>query len=71
MSDLLSFVTVDDVEIQSFRWGKAQRPTDPGVTDSQCMVSGIVTLAHGRNMPVTIIPAAAKICSFPKAGENR
>ena len=43
MSNLRSFVTVDDVETQSFDWGKLQWLTDPRVTGSQCMVSGINT----------------------------
>ena len=48
MSNLRSFVTVDDVETQSFDWGKLQWLTDPRVTGSQCMVSGIVTLDPGQ-----------------------
>ncbi len=48
MSHPRSFVTVDDVETQSFDWGKLQWLTEPRVTGSQCMVSGIVTLDPGQ-----------------------
>ena len=69
MSSLRSFVTVDDVETQSFDWGKLQWLTDPRVTGSQCMVSGIVI--QGRDMLGIITQAVAKICSSLKVKENK
>ena len=71
MSNLRSFVTVDDVETQSFDWGKLQWLTDPRVTGSQCMVSGIVTLDPGQGHARHITQAVAKICSSLKVKENK
>lgn len=43
-----SFVTVDDVETQSFDWGLLQWLSEPRVTGSKCMATGIVTLEPGK-----------------------
>ena len=43
-----SFVSVDDVETQSFDWGQLQWLSEPRVTGSTCMTTGIVTLAPGK-----------------------
>ncbi len=43
-----SFVTVDDVEAQSFDWGTLEWLSEPRVTGSTCMTTGIVTLDPGQ-----------------------
>lgn len=43
-----SFVTVDDVETQVFDWGKLQWLSEPLVTGSKVMTTGVVTLAPGK-----------------------
>ena len=42
------FVTVDDVETQVFPWGKLQWLSEPRVTGTDNMTSGIVTLNLGK-----------------------
>ncbi len=48
MAELRSFVTVDNVETQVFDWGKLQWLSEPRVTGSEVMTTGIVTLAPGK-----------------------
>jgi len=42
------FVSPDDVETQVFPWGKLQWLSEPRVTGSQIMASGVVTLEPGK-----------------------
>lgn len=48
MSALRTFVCVDDVETQQFDWGLLQWLSEPRVTGSTCMTTGVVTLAPGK-----------------------
>lgn len=53
MSKFKNFVTVDDVETQIFPWGILQWVSEPRVTGTHNMATGIVTLTpnkgHGRH----------------------
>lgn len=48
MAEFRSFVNVDDVETQVFDWGKLQWLSEPRVTGSKVMTTGVVTLAPGK-----------------------
>jgi Thermophilic glucose-6-phosphate isomerase and related metalloenzymes len=48
MTKKLNFVTVDDVETQVFDWGKLQWLSEPRITGSRNMTTGLVTLAPGK-----------------------
>ena len=48
MTTARTFVCVDDVETQSFDWGKLQWLSEPRVTGSKVMTTGVVTLAPGK-----------------------
>lgn len=44
----LRFVTPDDVETQVFPWGRLQWMSEPRVTGSQIMATGVVELEAGK-----------------------
>ena len=48
MTRFRTFVNVDDVATQSFDWGKLQWLSEPLVTGSTCMTTGVVTLEPGK-----------------------
>ena len=48
MSQYKSIIAVEDVETQCFDWGKLQWLSEPRVTGSKCMTTGIVTLEPGK-----------------------
>ena len=48
MSAFRRFVTVDQVETQVFPWGRLQWLSEPRVTGSGVMTTGVVTLEPGK-----------------------
>lgn len=42
------FVTLDDVETQVFPWGRLQWLSEPRITGSKIMASGVVSLEPGK-----------------------
>ncbi|HZG88114.1 cupin domain-containing protein [Paenibacillus sp.] len=48
MSKRLNYVTPADVETQVFPWGKIQWLSEPNVTGSQVMTTGVVALETGK-----------------------
>jgi oxalate decarboxylase/phosphoglucose isomerase-like protein (cupin superfamily) len=61
MDKLRTFVKAENVETQSFDWGKLQWLSEPRVTGAKEMVSGIVTLSPGKGHSKHNHPDCAEI----------